>query len=154
MYQDAIDQIHAAGFHPTIENEIGPCIFSTPDEVIDFFQKIGRSDKACFTWDVQNLWQLGTFPTLEIYQKIKPLIGYYHVKGGQAEDDNTSLAWASPLENASWPVLDITRKVIHDGLSPVICLNGSHGRRPDGYDQALEYKRDIHFLKSSIGEIA
>ena len=36
LYAEAIDQIHSSGFQVTIENEVGNCIFSNPEEIIEF----------------------------------------------------------------------------------------------------------------------
>ncbi len=153
LYREAVDQIAAAGFHTTIENEVAPCILATPAEVVDFFAALQRPDTAHFTWDVQNFWQCGTFPAVEVYAALKPLIGYYHVKGGQTGDDGHTLQWASTLEDAAWPVVEITRQVVADGVSPVICLNPSHGQARPDYDYTDLYKRDIDFLRWQIPEI-
>jgi sugar phosphate isomerase/epimerase len=153
MYQEAVDRIAKAGFCPTIENEVGGCILSRPDEVLAFFEALDRT-AASFTWDVQNMWQMGSAPTLSVYKSLKDLIGYYHVKGGRAEVEERALCWSTALEDASWPVLDITRRVIVDGVSPVICLNASHGRQMPGYNYENVVERDIDFLREGIEEIA
>jgi len=153
LYGEAVDRIHDAGFAATIENEVHGCIFSTPDEVIAFFDALGRRDKCCLTWDVQNLWQMGTFPSLEVYERLRPLIGYYHLKGGRAEQEGGDLVWAASLEDASWPVLEITGAVIRDGVSPAICLNPSHGERPDGYDGTSVWQQDLAFLRQAFPEV-
>ncbi|HUS92936.1 MAG TPA: TIM barrel protein [Phycisphaerae bacterium] len=129
-YRQAIDRIAAGGFLATIENEVGQCIFRTPEDVAGFFGRLDRRRKVCFTWDVQNLWQMGTFPTVEVYEQIAQWIGYVHLKGGRCEpgDPARTLAWRSPLAEASWPVSEIVRRAVADGRSPVLCLNPSHGR--------------------------
>ena len=66
-----------------------------------------------------------------------------HLKGGKAEVDQQELVWSAPLEDASWPAKDIVRLVVRDGVSPVICLNGSHDRKPQGYDAGLAVRRDL-----------
>ena len=96
---------------------------------------------------------MGTFPSLEVYERLKPLIGYYHLKGGRAEVEGGDLVWASSLEDASWPVLDITAAVIRDGVSPVICLNPSHGQRPEGYDAAAVWQQDLALLREAFPEV-
>ena len=135
------------------ENETGDCIFGCPEEIVAFFQELGRREKVSFTWDVQNLWEVGTFPSLEVYQKLKDLIGYYHVKGGQRDETCARLRWSSSLEDASWPVLEITRQVVADGVSPVICLNPSHGAPKEGYDYSNTTKRNLDFLRREIPEV-
>jgi sugar phosphate isomerase/epimerase len=151
VYRDAIDRIRAAGFEAIIENEVGNCIFSNPAEIRGFFWRLDRSGKVGFTWDIQNLWQMGTFPTLEVYRKLRPLIRMVHLKGGRSEMPGGPLKWKSHLEDASWPVLDICWAVIADGISPVICLNPSHGE--DSPQYKYEYRKDIEFLRANIKEI-
>lgn len=152
VYREAIDMFAAAGFRVTIENEVGTCIFSTAEEIDAFFTRLDRADKVDFTWDAANLWQMGTFPDIETYHRLRHLIGYYHVKGGRSEDGGNTLRYCSSLADAGWPVKDVTSRVIEDGIVEAICLNPSHGKRPDGepYDYSpAAYKRDIDF----IGEI-
>lgn len=153
LYREAVDMIAAAGFHTTIENEVGQCILAKPGEVVNFFEELNRPSRAHFTWDVQNFWQCGTFPSLIVYEYLKPFIGYYHVKGGQVGDDGCTLQWCSSLEDASWPVVEITGQVVKDGVSQVICLNPSHGQHKPGYDYCDIYERDLKFLRRSIPEI-
>jgi len=153
LYAEAVDQIHSSGFNVTIENEVGGCIFSNPDEIVGFFEELGRREKVCLTWDVQNLWQMGTYPTMDVYNKLKGLMGYYHLKGGQQADEGTELRWRSSLEDASWPVIEITRQVVMDGVSQVICLNPSHGKPKDGYDYSNIVKRDLDFIRRAIPEV-
>jgi sugar phosphate isomerase/epimerase len=152
VYQDAVDRLTAAGQRSVIENEVGGCLFATPAEIVSFFTALGRSERARLIWDVQNLWQLGTFPTLEVYHALKPYIGMIHLKGGRAEVPGGKLKWRAYLEDASWPVVPIVRQVIADGVSPVICLNPSHGESsPDyGSDPGTE----IEFLRRTFKEIA
>ena len=153
IYAEAVTRIHAAGFEAVIENECGGCIFSTPSEVVSFFTALGRTDQVRFIWDVQNLWQMGVFPTMAVYRQLAPFIGFYHVKGGRCGPDSPALIWRAPLENASWPVLEITRAVIAEGLSPVICINPSHGQPAPGENRDNYTARDLAFLRRHIPEI-
>jgi hypothetical protein len=57
------------------------------------------------------------------------------------------------LEDASWPVVEITQQVVMDGVAPVICLNGSHGEAKAGYDYNNMTKRDLDFIRRAIPEI-
>lgn len=150
LYAEAIDRFYDVGFKVTIENEIGNTIFSKPAEIVSFFDELNRSGKACLTWDVQNLWQMGIFPTMEVYNELKHLIGYCHLKGGQQESGSTRLLWASSLEDASWSVAEITRQVVADGISPIICLNPSHGKAKEGYDYSDIVRRDLQFARKII----
>ena len=115
LYREAIDRLAAAGLSVTIENETNGCILCDGDTVRAFFERLDRSGRAVFTWDVQNMWHCGAFPSLAIYEQIKPFLAYYHVKGGQSEPGGQALRYKSTLEDASWPVLSITRKVVSDG---------------------------------------
>jgi len=147
LYAEAVEQIHSAGFRTVIENEIAHSIFSTPREMREFFSALGLCDKVSFTWDVANLWQMGTFPTPDVYKQLKEVIGYVHVKGGLRGEDSDAFTWASTLEDASWPVDEIVQAVERDGVSPVICLNPPHGHPKDGYDSKNITQRDLEFLK-------
>ena len=170
---DAVDRIARAGFGVVIENEIHGCIWSRPEEVLSFFAALERP-AARYTWDVQNMWQLGTFPTLDAYRKLRPLIGMVHLKGGQAEKGvrpllceapcgptgkrgltpfSAPLKWSSSLADANWPIVEILREVIVDGTSPVLCLNPSHGEPKPGYDYTDIVVRDIAFLRAHFPEI-
>jgi hypothetical protein len=146
LYSEAIDQIHAAGFKTVIENEVANSIFASAREVRDFFSALGSREKVSYTWDVANLWQLGVFPTLEVYAQLKDFIGYVHVKGSMGGVDNR-FAWASSLEDATWPVKEIVHAVIRDGVSPAICLNPPHGSWREGYDSSNLTERDLKYLK-------
>lgn len=150
QYREAIDRIADAGFEVTIENECNGCIFGSTQEIIDFFNRLDRADRVYFTYDVQNLWQMGTFPTMDVYRELAPLIGFYHVKGGQVGEDGNSLVWKSALEDASWPVAELTRQVIADGKSPAICINPSHGAQRPGYRYEDVYKRDLDYMNAII----
>ncbi|WP_284645445.1 xylose isomerase [Paenibacillus silviterrae] len=149
MLRDAVDRLSDEGFEVTIENECEHNIFSHPQEIIDFFEILNRPDSVYFTYDVQNLWQMGTLPTLDIYRTLKPLIGYFHLKGGRAGEDGR-LLWKSTLEDASWPVAEMTLEVVRDGVSPVICLNPSHGGKLEGYDYSRMFQRDLDYIRSVI----
>lgn len=151
VYREAVDALADAGFKAVIENEVGKCLFSTPHEVIRFFSILARPGRVSLIWDVQNLWQMGTFPSLEVYEALKPVIGMLHVKGGRSEHPGGRLKWRSKLEDASWPVIPILEAAIADGKSDVICLNPSHGEAPEGYSH--DFKADLDYLRASIKEI-
>ena len=150
-YREAVQRLAAAGLRVTIENECHANILATPDEVTGLFAEIDCGDAVNLTWDVQNMWQMGTVPTMEVYGELRPLLAYYHLKGGQAEPGSDALHWKSSLEDASWPVREITRQVVADGVSPVICLNGSHGARKPGYPYDDVLVRDLAFVRREIG---
>ena len=154
LYGEAVDRLADAGLRVTIENETGRCIFGHPREIVDFFAALGRRDRVSFTWDAQNLWEVGSFPTLEVYRQLQALIGYLHLKGGQHDGTRLALCWRTALEDASWPVLEITRQAVADGVSPVICLNPSHGAAKPGYDYTGITERDLTFLRRMIPELS
>lgn len=151
VYREAVDRIHAAGFATVIENEVGQCLFGSTQEIAGFFSILDRDDAVSLTWDVQNLWQLGVFPSLAVYRALKPYIGMLHLKGGRTDVPGGELKWRSGLREASWPVLAIVREVVADGKSPVICLNPSHGKATPEYSP--DYESDLEFLRSEVAEI-
>ncbi len=148
LYGEAVDELAAAGLQVTIENEIDGCLMSGPDEVVAFFDRLGRRDRCSYTWDVQNLWQQGGEPpSLATYRRLQPLIGYLHLKGGQRDEASPRLRWCTALADASWPVAEVVRAAASDGVSPVICLNPSHGERKPGYDDTDLARRDLEFVR-------
>jgi sugar phosphate isomerase/epimerase len=155
VYRDAVDMVARRGILATIENEAFDSCLSRPKEFIEFFEWLDRPDTAGLTWDVQNQWSTGVFPSIDIYRELKPFMRYYHVKGGRCKPGTTELAWNVALEDASWPVVEITQAVVEDGTSPVICVNpAQHGAELDGYDYEGIVKRDIDFLRSSVAGLS
>jgi sugar phosphate isomerase/epimerase len=155
VYRAGVDMVAAGGMVATIENEAFDCCLSKPEEFVEFFDWLDRPEGAALTWDVQNQWSTGVFPSLDIYRQLKPYIRYYHVKGGQCEPGSATLAWNVALEDASWPVLEITNAVVADGVSPVICLNpAQHGAQKAGYDYDGAVARDLAFLRNSVAGLA
>lgn len=150
IYRAWVDRITTAGCGVLIENEAQGCALASVNDISLFFAALERP-KARFTWDVQNLWQNGVFPSLEIYRQLEPLIGAVHLKGGRA-DENGALKWAAPLDEASWPVLEIVRAVVTDGAASFICLNPSHGEKPAGWDNWQVAQREIAWLRREIEE--
>lgn len=153
LYQEAIDRIAGAGFMVTIENEAHRNMWSHPQEIISFFAELNRPGRVHFTYDVQNLWQMGTFPTIEAYRQLRPLIGFLHVKGGKLGETGNALRWRSTLEEASWPVAEIVRSAILDRCSPVICLNPSHGQEQEGQAGQDRVEQDLQYMIKLISGI-
>jgi sugar phosphate isomerase/epimerase len=151
--RSAIDALTAPGTAVTIENEAHDCLLGHPDAVRSFFARLERP-QASFTWDVQNQWQNGSYPSLEAYRTLRPLVRYFHLKGGRADDGSQVLRWRSCLADASWPLVEITRAVIADGCSPVICLNPSHGATHQDWPMDDAVGRDIAWLRTTFPEIA
>lgn len=154
LYDEAIAQIAEAGFTTVIENESTGSLLSNPQEVLDFFASLRNSKQAMFTWDVVNMWQVGTFPTLEVYEALKPVMGYIHLKGGQSEGSSRLLKWKSPLDEASWPVREITERVAQDGNCRMICINPPHGELRPGVDPSGWVVRDIQYLKALMDDVS
>lgn len=163
-YADAIERIHDAGITATLENE-PRTIFSNPAEAVAFIARLNLGAKVGFTWDVQNMWQSGVFPTLDVYGVLAPITNYVHLKGGRGSaEDPRVLTYRSPLEDAGWPVPEIVGAVLADGISPVICLNPSHGAVPP--DDAVASpsatamlvadvaRRDVAFLRRTFREVS
>jgi sugar phosphate isomerase/epimerase len=163
VYREVIDLAAGAGMSVTIENE-PDSIFSSPAETLGFFERLNAGSKARYTWDIQNMWQSGVYPTLEVYRQLKPIINYVHLKGGRGLPGTPAiLAYRSLLEEASWPVREITQQVLQDGISPIICLNTSHGMlAEDDILAALkgtaelaaeEARRNVVFLRRTYKEV-
>jgi hypothetical protein len=152
LFSEMASRIHAAGFSVGIENEVNGCVLASVADVLRFFELANQDRRAHCIFDVQNLWQMGTFPSLDGYRELRPIIGALHLKGGIA-DRYGVLNEASPLEIASWPVVEIIGAVVKDEVAPIMCLNPSHGRRPSDYDDWKVVKRDIAFLRRSFPEI-
>jgi len=158
-YGEAIAALREGGLAVTIENEPGS-IFTHPVETLGFFARLACPDAVGFTWDVQNMWQSGTLPSLAVYEALRPIVNYVHLKGGcgrRAAPD--TLAYRTTLAQASWPVAEIVAAVLADGVSPVLCLNPPHGRDPSavlGAPPGLEPyapQRDVAFLRATFPEI-
>ena len=157
LYREAVDRAAELGAPVTIENEARDCMLATSRDMVDFFEALDRSDSVGFTWDIQNQWTCGSFPSIEDYRRLKPLLQYVHVKGGQYSDPTTrELAFKSSLEEASWPVAEIVQQVVDDGVSPVLCINPSKGKlKPEyDYDYGDVTRLDIEFLRREIKGIA
>ncbi|MFB9274686.1 sugar phosphate isomerase/epimerase family protein [Cohnella cellulosilytica] len=151
MLRKMVDTLYNEGYKVMIENEPERTVLSSPAEIVRFFRALDRTGKAYFTYDAQNLWQMGVCPTLDVYRRLRPVIGYFHVKGGIMNPATRLLEWKSRLEEASWPVEEMTREVIRDGSSPVICINPSHGADSQRYDDHHDYKRDYDYIVKIVG---
>lgn len=149
-FQRAIDRIADAGFMATIENEVRGCILSHPAEVRRLFELINRPGHVMFTWDVQNMWQAGTFPTVAVYEQLRDLTGYVHLKGGQSATPGGPLEWSCALEDAAYDVPGLVQKTVASGRVPVICLNSPHGQPKPGYDYANLVERDLRYVRKLI----
>jgi sugar phosphate isomerase/epimerase len=150
-YRQAIELIGEAGFEPTIENEAMQCFISTVDEFKVFYSLIAPAGECSLTWDIQNQWATGVPPSMQVYEALRPMIKYVHVKGGKAQPDSGALEWNVALEEATWPVLEIVDAVVRDGVSPVICLNfPSWGKNVPGYDYDAVTLRDLEYLRAHV----
>lgn len=152
LYREFVDRLHDAGLTACIENEVGGNIFSSPGEIVEFFEELDRPGKAIFTWDLVNLWQEGAFPSAAVYRQLKPFIGYLHVKGGRSEVPGGPLHWASTLAEASWPAKELLTQIVRDGVAPVICLNPPHGVVREELCGTDVTAQDVAFVKAVIAE--
>jgi sugar phosphate isomerase/epimerase len=156
MYAEAVDRIHAAGERAILENEVHGCILRTPDEVLEFFRRVDRPTMLGFTLDIGNLWQEGTYPTLDGVQKLAKITRYLHLKGGQASagaspGPGCELQWRSALADTTWPVRDVIDAYLANGGS-MICINPPHGSKKPDYDYENLSKRDVDFVKGVLLE--
>ncbi|MER8887134.1 hypothetical protein [Mesorhizobium sp. M0816] len=152
-YDEIIGHINAAGFDVVVENEAHDCIITSPEDVRDLFATLKPGHRVSYTWDVQNMWQMGTLPSREVLDKLLPLLGMLHLKGGRAGSDGT-LKDASSLADASWPVADIVRAAIESGRVEVICINPSHGTRAAGFDDWAVARDDLRFIRAADQRVA
>lgn len=144
-YQRWIDQLRASGAQVVMENEIGGSIGRDPHLVASFFNQLQH---ASYIWDIANQWQEGLFPSLTHYQLLKKHIAVLHVKGGRWDDEeNKCYAWKSHLEESDWPVAEICRAALSDGVEN-FCINPPHGVTPDAWSYDLE--KDIQFMKNIL----
>jgi sugar phosphate isomerase/epimerase len=150
VYREMIDRLVAAKQRVLLENETPDVIFNSPEAIVRFFARLDRNDRVRYTWDAQNLWQMGVFPTMEVYRTLKPLIGCIHLKGGRTDGTGRELVHASALEDASWPVAEIVNAALRDGVAPFLSLNPSHGKRPAGWSGWDVTKRDAAFLRRAV----
>lgn len=151
-YAALVRRIQEAGFAACIENEAKHCALATPEDVAAFFAALQplMPGVACdYVWDVQNMWQMGSFPSLAGYQTLRPFLRLLHLKGGRA-DARGVLTEASGLRTASWPVRSILEEVRRAGAVSVICLNPSHGKRAPDYDIWRVAQDDIAFLREIL----
>lgn len=153
MYRKAINKIDRAGFTATIENEANACILSKPEEILGFFKELNCGGRVFFTYDVQNLWLMGTYPSVEVYGMLSDITGYFHLNGSQSLVDGGYTRYCTSLEDASWPVIEITKKAITEGNGVVICLNPLKGEKKNEYDYADITKRDLDYLRNKIQNV-
>jgi sugar phosphate isomerase/epimerase len=151
-YGEIMRAIDAAGYFACLENEARHCALATPDDVVKFFAalRILLADVPCsYVWDVQNMWQMGSFPSLAGYAAVRPFTEILHLKGGRA-DASGRLHEACGLREASWPVVPLLTEICGDGKVEMICLNPSHGRRPASFDIWQVVQDDIEFLREHV----
>lgn len=148
LLREAVDAAAAQGQPVTLENEWDRSILRDPEAVEDFFEALDRKDRVVFTWDIQNMWQQGPFPSLESYRRLRPYLGLIHLKGGEAAPGTDRLTWSCGLRPASWPVREIVGAALADGAAAVYCLNSSHGR--PGLREASPWRDDLAYLRESF----
>ena len=149
-YREAVQRLAAAGLRVTIENECHANIFANPEEVTGFFAEFGL--RRCRQPDLGRAEHVadGNLPDAGSLWPVAPAACLLPPEGGRTEPGSDALRWKSSLADASWPVREITRQVVADGVSPVICLNGSHGARKPGYSHDGVLERDLAFVSREI----
>jgi sugar phosphate isomerase/epimerase len=152
-YDTIVARINEAGFDAVLENEAHDCIVTSPEDVLTLFAALGPKHRLKYTWDVQNMWQMGTPPSLTVLRTLLPHLGMLHLKGGRAGPDGALLDAAS-LADASWPVADIVRAAVDSGTIDVLCINPSHGRRSEQFDGWAVARDDLRFLRAADPRIA
>jgi sugar phosphate isomerase/epimerase len=153
-YADLVRRITDAGYLACVENEAEQCALRGPADVAAFFDAlrplIGGAN-CDFIWDVQNMWQMGTPPTLEVYRRLAGGLRLMHLKGGRSGSDGM-LREASSLRDAAWPVRAILEAAQRDGSLQMICLNPSHGRRLPTYDVWATLCEDVAYVREILGQ--
>lgn len=149
-FAEAADRLVAAGTAPVLENEVGGNCIARPQEALDLLAAIGRP-RLRLIWDVVNLWQMGTYPSVAVYRQLSPVIAMLHIKGGRADRPGGVLRWRSSLAAASWPLREVLAAALRDGASPVLCLNPPHGAPHD--DHPFDTESDLRHLRSLCEEI-
>ena len=133
-----------------IENDPTNNLFATAEEIKSFFVRLDRPSQVKLIFDVQNLWSMGVFPTMEVYRSpLKMFIGYLHVKGGIKHARSSELQWKSSLGRCPWPVAEMVKRAVADGISPVICLDLPRCAKP-GYEYENIVERDLHYLRTVL----
>lgn len=152
-YRRAASIVTEAGWVPILENEARDCFLSHPDEMVEFLKAVDVPSLR-FTWDVQNQWATGVYPTMAHLDQLAPYVSYYHVKGAKAGANPLVAEWNASLEDSTWPVVELTQAVVDRGLSEVICLNPTqHGKDLPDYDYSSVPEQDLKFLRTHIRDV-
>jgi hypothetical protein len=119
--------------------------------VLRLFRLLDRPGRVEFTWDVQNMWQAGTWPTVALYEELREVIGLVHLKGGQSATPGGPLRYRCALEESSYDVRGLVHAVVTAGRVQVICLNPPHGELRPGVNEADRLERDLAFARELVG---
>lgn len=90
---------------------------------------------------------------MDICETLLNITEYFHLKGSQSLVEGGYTHFASSLEDASWPVIEMTKKLIKDGKGATLCLNPVKSEKKEGYDYEGITKRDLYYLRKDIKEI-
>ena len=136
----------ARGTGLLIENGPENSVVSSAANARQLAELIGTGSTIGFIWDVQNMWQSGSFPRASDPAEFGSLLKYVHVKGGRtAGPVPGELVSASTLADASWPVVEVLDAVRELGTVECIALNPSHGRHESTTPDSIR-DHDIDFL--------
>lgn len=153
MYRRAVERINAGGYTATIENDANGCIWSRPEEITGFFNALDCAGRVFLTFDIQNLWQMGTYPTMEVFDILEDITGYFHLKGSLPEISGGDTVYACSLEDCRWDVIGITRKALLGKSKSYICLNPVKGKRLEGLCYEDIARADLDYLRNQIKEL-
>ena len=152
-YRDAGSAIAHAGATLTLENE-PDSVLSDPSAAVRFFERLDAPDVG-FTWDIQNMWCAGTYPSVEVYEQLWEFMNYVHVKGGRSTAAAPQqLVYRSDLEHATWPVEELVGRVIADGVSPIVCINSPGGEVPPDYEHGSLANRRAMCVSEAIADVS
>ena len=107
-------------------------------------------------WDVLNAMYYHEYPTAEVYESIKGILGHVHIKDARVDTVNSSVDFCPLGSGDLGPYLPELARLLHrDGYEGYVSLENVY--RPDGGDYVDGYHLDIPVLQrifESIDEAA
>jgi predicted dehydrogenase len=96
---------------------------------------------------------MGTYPSVEVCEILSDITGYFHLEGSRSLVPGGHTYYGTTLEDASWPVVEVTKKAITEGKGVVTGLNPIKGEQKYDYDYENITKRDLDYLMKNIKEV-